>query len=34
MRVTVDGREISVPEGSTVARCMAEACGDSRRVFG
>ena len=33
MRVTVDGREISVPEGSTVARCMAEACGDSRRVL-
>ena len=33
MKVTVDGREISVPGGSTVARCVAQACSDSRRVL-
>ena len=33
MKVTVDGREISVAPGSTVARCVAQACGTSRRVL-
>ena len=33
MKVTVDGREISVPGGSTVALCVAQACGDSRHVL-